>query len=167
MYFTGLYAAAAPLHWAHLVMNAHFVLMGYAYFWIIIGVDPTPHRLSYPARLGLLMAAVPFHVLFGVSLTATTTLLGGEFYRALALPFVPDLLADQRIGGVLAWSVGELPLLVVLVVLLVQWTRAGEAARRLDRDHDAVDGAAAGEDTILLARTAPGDWAPEPGALRD
>lgn len=167
MYFTGLYAAAAPLHWAHLVMNAHFVLMGYAYFWIIIGVDPTPHRLSYPAKLGLLMAAVPFHVLFGVSLTATTTPLGGEFYRALALPFVPDLLADQRIGGVMAWSVGELPLLVVLVVLLVQWTGAGEAARRFDRGDDAVDGAAPGEDTVLLARAAPGDWAPEPGSLRD
>ncbi|HET9257698.1 MAG TPA: cytochrome c oxidase assembly protein, partial [Pseudonocardiaceae bacterium] len=42
LYFAGLYDAVAPSHGAHLVMNAYFLLMGYVYYWLIIGIDPAP-----------------------------------------------------------------------------------------------------------------------------
>lgn len=125
IYFTGLYDFVAPSHWAHLVMNAHILLMGFVYYWLIVGIDPVPHRLGYPAKLGLLAAAIAFHALLGIALAGSATVIGGAFYRSLALPFVPDLLADQRLAGALAWSVGELPMVVALVVLLVRWTRTG------------------------------------------
>ncbi|MDQ4021370.1 MAG: bifunctional copper resistance protein CopD/cytochrome c oxidase assembly protein [Actinomycetota bacterium] len=134
MYFTGLYDAAAPSHWAHLVMNAHFLLMGYVYYWLIVGIDPAPRRLPYLGKLGLLVAAMPFHAFFGISLMGSDTVIGGDFYRVLALPFVPDLLADQRVAGAMAWSLGEIPMVVVLVALLVQWARSdAREARRFDR----------------------------------
>jgi cytochrome c oxidase assembly factor CtaG/putative copper export protein len=134
MYFTGLYNAAAPLHWAHLVMNTHFLLMGYAYYWLIIGIDPAPRRLPHLAKLGLLVAAMPFHAFFGISLMGSATVIGGDFYRSLALPFVPDLLGDQHTAGAMAWALGEVPIVVVLVALLVQWARAdAREARRFDR----------------------------------
>jgi cytochrome c oxidase assembly factor CtaG/putative copper export protein len=134
MYFTGLYDAAAPSHWAHLVMNAHFVLMGFAYYWLIVGIDPAPRRLPYLGKLGLLLAAMPFHAFFGISLMGSATVIGGDFYRSLALPFVPDLLADQRTAGAMAWAAGEIPMVVVLVALLVQWARSdAREARRFDR----------------------------------
>jgi putative copper resistance protein D len=134
MYFTGLYDAAAPSHWAHLVMNAHFVLMGFVYYWLIIGIDPAPRRLPYLGKLGLLLAAMPFHAFFGISLMGSATAIGGDFYRSLALPFVPDLLADQRTAGAMAWAAGEIPMVVVLVALLVQWARSdAREARRFDR----------------------------------
>lgn len=133
MYFTGLFDAAAPEHWTHLLMNAHFVLMGYAYYWLIIGIDPAPHRLPYLGRLGLLLAALPFHAFFGSALMGSARIIGGDFYRALALPWV-DLAADQRTGGALAWAAGEIPMVVVLIALLVQWSRSDERqARRHDR----------------------------------
>ncbi|MGH3764700.1 MAG: cytochrome c oxidase assembly protein [Pseudonocardiaceae bacterium] len=59
MYLAGLYDAAAPSHGAHLVMNANFLLVGYMYYWLIVGVDPAPRRLPYPGKLGLLLAAMP------------------------------------------------------------------------------------------------------------
>ncbi|MGH3774911.1 MAG: cytochrome c oxidase assembly protein [Pseudonocardiaceae bacterium] len=134
MYFTGLYDAAAPSHWAHLVMNTHFVLMGYAYYWLIVGIDPAPRRLPYLGKLGLLLAAMPFHAFFGISLMGSATVIGGDFYRSLALPFVPDLLADQRTAGAMTWATGEIPMVVVLVALLVQWARSdAREARRFDR----------------------------------
>ena len=134
MYFTGLYDAAAPSHWAHLMMNAHFVLMGFAYYWLIVGIDPAPRRLPYLGKLGLLLAAMPFHAFFGISLMGSATAIGGDFYRSLALPFVPDLLADQRTAGAMAWAAGEIPMVVVLVALLVQWARSdAREARRFDR----------------------------------
>ncbi|MCA1673005.1 MAG: cytochrome c oxidase assembly protein, partial [Actinobacteria bacterium] len=134
VYFTGLFDAAASSHWAHLVMNAHFILMGYAYYWLIVGIDPAPRRLPYLGKLGLLLAAMPFHAFFGISLMGSATVIGGDFYRALALPWVPDLLADQRVAGAMAWAAGEIPLVVVLIALLVQWSRTDERqARRYDR----------------------------------
>ncbi len=140
LYFTGLYDAAAPSHWAHLVMNAHFLLVGYAYYWLIVGVDSVPRRIPYLGKLGLLLAAMPFHAFFGISLMSSATLIGGDFYRSLALPFVPDLLADQRVGGVMAWALGEIPMVIVLVVLLVQWARSdAREARRFDRKPEPDD----------------------------
>jgi putative copper resistance protein D len=46
MYFTSLYDTVAPSHWVHLLMNAHFLFMGYAYYWLIVGIDPTPASCS-------------------------------------------------------------------------------------------------------------------------
>ncbi|MFN2495984.1 MAG: cytochrome c oxidase assembly protein [Pseudonocardiaceae bacterium] len=155
VYFTGLYDAAAPSHWAHLVMNLHFVLMGYAYYWLIVGIDPAPRRLPYLGKLGLLLAAMPFHAFFGISLMGTTTVIGGDFYRALALPFVPDLLADQRTAGAMAWAAGEIPMVVVLIALLVQWARADDRdARRFDRRADADGEAELAAYNALLAQLA-------------
>jgi cytochrome c oxidase assembly factor CtaG/putative copper export protein len=157
MYFTGIYDAAAPSHWAHLLMNAHFVLMGYAYFWLIVGIDPAPRRLPYLGKLGLLLAALPFHAFFGISLMGSVTVIGGDFYRALALPFVPDLLADQRTAGAMAWAAGEIPMVLVLIALLVQWSRADDReARRFDRRADADGEAELVAYNALLARLAEG-----------
>jgi putative copper resistance protein D len=67
-----------------------------------------------------------------------STVIGEEFYQRLALPWSADLLSEQRLGGGIAWAAGELPLLIVLVALLVQWARADDReARRSDRKADA------------------------------
>lgn len=138
LYFSGLFAAALPVHGAHVFMNLHFLVSGLLFFWPLIGVDPAPRRLPPAARLGILFASVPFHAFFGVALMGAGTVIGGAFYRALALPWVTDPLRDQQVGGGLAWASGELPLLLVVIVLLVQWSRQDErSARRDDRRADA------------------------------
>ncbi len=155
MYFTGLYDAAASSHWAHLVMNTHFLLMGYAYYWLIIGIDPAPRRLPPLAKLGLLVAAMPFHAFFGISLMGSATVIGGDFYRSLALPFVPNLLADQHTAGAMAWALGEIPMVVVLVALLVQWARTdAREARRFDRRAESDGEAELAAYNALLAQLA-------------
>ncbi len=155
VYFTGLFDAAAPSHWAHLVMNAHFILMGYVYYWLIVGIDPAPRRIPHLGKLGLLVVAMPFHAFFGISLMGSATVLGGDFYRALALPFVPDLLADQRTAGAMAWAAGEIPLVVVLIALLVQWARSDDReARRFDRRADADGEAELAAYNAMLAQLA-------------
>jgi len=69
---------------------------------------------------------------------SANSVIGGDFYRSLALPWVPDPLRDQQLGGGLAWASGELPLLLVVIALLIQWSRQDErSARRDDRRADA------------------------------
>jgi putative copper resistance protein D len=138
LYFSGLFAAALPVHGAHVLMNLHFLVSGLLFFWPLIGIDPAPRRLPPAARLGIVFASVPFHAFFGVAIMSAGTVIGGGFYRALALPWVTDPLRDQQAGGGLAWASGELPLLLVVIVLLVQWSRQDErSARRDDRRADA------------------------------
>ncbi|WP_026421275.1 cytochrome c oxidase assembly protein [Actinokineospora inagensis] len=137
LYLTGLFDAALEQHWAHLVMNAHFLLVGYIFYWPVIGTDPAPRRLPHLGRLGLVFASMPFHAFFGVILMSMQTVIGERFYQGLGLPWNTDLLGDQRLGGGIAWASGEVPLLIVLLALLVQWSRADDReARRSDRRVD-------------------------------
>ncbi|WP_158846305.1 cytochrome c oxidase assembly protein [Saccharothrix deserti] len=138
LYFSGLFDAALDYHWAHLAMNAHFILVGYVFYWPVIGIDPAPNRLPPLGRLGLLFASIPFHAFFGIVLMSSQTVIGDDFYRSLGLPWVTSLLEEQRLGGGIAWAAGELPLIVVMVALLVQWARSDDRdARRADRRADA------------------------------
>jgi cytochrome c oxidase assembly factor CtaG/putative copper export protein len=157
LYFSGLFAAALPEHGAHVLMNMHFLLTGLVFFWPLIGIDPAPRRLPPAARLGTVFASVPFHAFFGVALMSSATVVGGEFYRALALPWVQDPLRDQQLGGGLAWASGELPLLLVVIALLVQWARQDErSARRDDRRADADGDAELAAYNAMLRRLATG-----------
>lgn len=161
LYFSGLFAAALPQHWAHVLMNAHFLLTGLLFFWPLIGIDPAPRRLPPAARLGVLFTSVPFHAFFGVALMSSAAVVGADFYRALALPWVPDPLRDQQLGGGLAWASGEVPLLLVVIALLVQWSRHDErSARRDDRRADADGDAELVAYNAMLRRLATGGAPP-------
>ncbi|MGW9478538.1 cytochrome c oxidase assembly protein [Saccharomonospora azurea] len=139
LYYSGLFDVALKQHWAHVAMNAHFLVVGYTFFWPIIGIDPSPRQLPPLGKLGLLMASTPFHAFFGVILMNMQTVIGESFYRSLDLPWVDGLLTDQRVGGGIAWASGELPVLVVMVALLVQWARSdAREAKRQDRREDAT-----------------------------
>ena len=136
VYFTPLFSTLVRYHWGHELMSVHFLLVGYLFFWGIIGIDPGPRRLPFLGRLGLLFAVMPFHAFFGIATMTTTSIIGGQFYRSLAWPWVSSLEADQHLGGALAWGSSELPLLLVVVALVAQWAREDRrAATRSDR-HD-------------------------------
>ncbi len=155
LYFSGLFPAALPEHWAHQLMNVHFLVVGALFFWPLIGVDPAPRRLPPAARLGIVFASVPFHAFFGVAVMSANSVLGGSFYPSLALPWVPDPLRDQALGGGLAWASGEAPLLLVVLALLIQWSRQDErSARRDDRRADADGDASLKEYNSMLRRLA-------------
>ena len=69
-----------------------------------------------------------------------------------------DLLADQRLGGGIAWAAGELPLVIVLIALLMQWARADEReARRADRRADADGEADLNAYNAMLRKLAEGE----------
>jgi putative copper resistance protein D len=141
-YWTGLFQLALETHTGHLLMTAHFVLAGYLFAWVLVGVDPGPKRWSPALRLVVLFATISFHAFFGVAMISGTTLLGGDFFPTIDIPWVTDPLADQRYGGGVAWAIGELPSLVLALTVALQWFRTDSAEsvrqdRRADRDGDA------------------------------
>src|SRR5690606_10910413 len=58
VYFSGLFEAAMREHTGHLLMSMHFLLVGYLFFEILIGIDPLPKRPPYPARVVVHLLAV-------------------------------------------------------------------------------------------------------------
>jgi putative copper resistance protein D len=123
VYFSPLFDELVRYHWGHELMNIHFIVTGYLYYWVIIGIDPGPKRLPHLGRLGLLFAVMPFHAFFGVAVMTMDRIIGGTFYRYLDLPWVQDLAGDQRFGGGLAWASSEVPLVLVVMALVTQWAR--------------------------------------------
>jgi cytochrome c oxidase assembly factor CtaG/putative copper export protein len=155
LYFGGIFDAAVDNHAAHLAMNLHFLLSGYLFYWVVIGVDPTPRPIPPLAKVGMVFGSLPFHAFFGVVLMSSSTVLGESFYKSLQLPWHTDLLADQRLGGGIAWSAGEVPLVVVMIALLIQWRRSDErTAKRLDRAADRDDDADLAAYNAMLAKLA-------------
>jgi cytochrome c oxidase assembly factor CtaG/putative copper export protein len=142
LYLGGVFDAAVSNHAAHLLMNVHFLLSGYLFYWVVIGIDPTPRQIPQLGKVAMVFATLPLHAFFGVVLMGMQTVLGETFYRSLRLIWHTDLLGDQRLGGGIAWAAGEVPLVVVMIALLIQWRRSDQrTAKRLDRAADRDDNA--------------------------
>lgn len=142
LYLGGIFGAVLDNHSAHLLMNAHFILSGYLFYWVVIGVDPSPRHIEPLTKLAMVFGSLPFHAFFGVALMSMNTVMGGWYYRTLGLDWNSDLLADQKLGGGIAWATGEIPLVLVMLALLIQWSRSDDrnaqrTDRAADRDHDA------------------------------
>ena len=166
IYFTSLFQTMIESHFGHVMMSVHFLVVGYLYYWVIIGVDPGPRRLPPMIKLAMLLAALPFHAFFGLALMNSHTLLAPTYYNGLALPWVGSLLSDQQTGGAIAWGATEMPMIIVLIALLAQWAKADDREnKRVDRHKDV-----AGDEELeaynnmlagMAARTsAPGRTAP-------
>jgi cytochrome c oxidase assembly factor CtaG/putative copper export protein len=155
LYFGGIFDEAVSNHAAHVLMNVHFLLSGYLFYWVVIGIDPTPRQLPQLGKLAMVFASLPLHAFFGVVLMGMPTVLGEPFYRSLQLSWHTDLLGDQRLGGGIAWAAGEVPLVVVMIALLIQWRRSDQrTAKRLDRAADRDDDADLAAYNAMLAELA-------------
>jgi putative copper resistance protein D len=136
VYFSGLFEYAMFNHTGHMLMGLHFLLGGYLFYEVVIGTDPLPRRPPYPIRIVMVLAAAGFHAFFGVGLMESARLVAGDYYALLGseIAWLPDTLVDQRTAGGITWGFGEIPALVVLIALLVQWARSDEReSRRRDR----------------------------------
>lgn len=137
LYFTPIFEQAMRYHWAHQLFNVHLLIVGYLFYSLVIGVDKPPRPIPHLGKLGLVLAAMPFHAFFGVIVMTSTSVIAQEFYQWLTRPWWPDLHSDQYTGGGIAWAAGELPLLVVVLALLTQWARQDRReTKRLDRHLD-------------------------------
>ncbi|WP_307806895.1 cytochrome c oxidase assembly protein [Naasia sp. SYSU D00057] len=133
-YYTDWFPFSLSEHQGHVLMVLHFLLGGYLFYWVLIGEDPGPQRPSPPVRLLVLLATLTFHAFFGLALMSQEEILALDWWHALGYTDDAALLADQRAGGGLAWGAGEVPTVLVALVVVRQWIRSdARAAKRSDR----------------------------------
>lgn len=121
VYATGLFDAVVLEHWSHPAMDTLALATGTLLFRAVLGArDPEPPVF---VRLGLLFAVMMLHSAFAIWLLLRAEPVAGSFYAAVAMPFVPDLLAGQRHGAVLAWLVSDLAVVAAALVVVRSWGR--------------------------------------------
>ena len=130
LYFSPVFGPLMDSHWGHAAMQLHFIAVGTLFFYVLVGIDPSPRSLPPLVRFGLLLVTIPFHAFFSIAVMSSNTVIAESYWTTIDRPFRTDLLADQYLGGGISWAMGEIPLVLVLGALFVQWIRS-DAARRV------------------------------------
>lgn len=152
-YYTPVFSWATTNHIGHEWMIVHFLTVGYLFVSSLIGIDPSPKRSPYPIRLIVLLATMAFHAFFGLAILSGTGLLLSDWYGAMG--WGTDALKDQQAGGGIAWSVGEIPTVVLAVVVAIMWSRSdARESKRYDRKADRDGDAELGAYNEMLAKRA-------------
>jgi putative copper resistance protein D len=85
----------------------------------------------------MLLLALGVHGFFAIILMMSSVPLAPEWYSIVRPEWVTDPLQDSLYGGQVAWGLSEIPTLIVLIAIAVQWARSDERdAKRLDRQAD-------------------------------
>lgn len=141
-YYTDLFRWSLYDHLGHEWMVAHFLFTGYLFALTLIGIDPIPYRLPYPGRLVLLIGIMAMHAFFGIAIMMQSGLMVAEWFGAMGRTWGATPLEDQYAGGGIAWSIGEIPTLILAITVAIQWSRSDERdQRRRDRHADRTEDA--------------------------
>ena len=152
-YFTPLFEWATREHIGHQWMIVHFLITGYLFVQSLIGIDPGPSRLSYPFRIVTLIGVMAFHAFFGLALMGGTGLLLPDWFGAMGRTWGLPPLEDQQSGGAIAWGIGEIPTIILTIIVSVQWFRSDNRdSKRLDRASDRSNNQDIDDYNLMLER---------------
>jgi len=128
-HFSPLYEAAVRSAGVHALEHLLYVASA-ALFWSpVAGVDPSPKRLTHPARLLYLFLAMPQASFLGLAMWGANQVLYPSYQAALG----PAALDDQRLAGTIMGSAGMLVMVPALGLVLLDWLRREEReAVRID-----------------------------------
>jgi len=84
---------------------------------------------------------MPVHILFGIMLINSQTILAESWYSDLNLPWIPDLLHAQQVSSAIALAAGEAMLFVVLLILGRRWHSSSRQTRHYAHRATADEGA--------------------------
>ena len=157
-YFTDLVRWSMYEHLGHEWMVAHFLISGYLFVMSLVGADPVPYRLPYPGRLITLIAVMAMHAFFGMAMMMQEGLMVADWFGSMGRDWGPSPMEDQYIGGGIAWSIGEIPTLILAITVAIQWSRSDtKLQKRRDRHADRTGDAELEEYNARLAELADRD----------
>jgi cytochrome c oxidase assembly factor CtaG len=144
-HFTFLYEAALRSDVVHSAEHMAYLSTALLFWWPVVGVDPSPARISHPARLLYLFLAMPQTTFLGLAIYGSDRVLYPHYLRV-----TPQLgasaLADQHLAGALMWTTGMFLMVPALAFVLLDWMRrdARESARNDMRELRAAPPAPSG-----------------------
>jgi putative copper resistance protein D len=141
-HFSPLFDLALENPLVHDAEHALFLGSALLFWWPAVGLDPSPWRLSHPARLAYVFLQMPQNTFLAVVILNAAAPLYAH-YATLSLPWAPTPLADQRLAGSIMWLAGDGLFIAAVAAILAGWMRRDErdtaiAERRADREREAI-----------------------------
>ncbi|WP_424348533.1 cytochrome c oxidase assembly protein [Kocuria sp. CH-021] len=110
LYTTDLYRLMHTSVWVHALVHAHVFLAGYLFTVAMVGIDPNPHRSSFPLRAAALIGFLTVH-----------SILAKWLYGH---PPAGVESGDARIGAQIMYYGGDAVDVTLIIVFCAQWYTA-------------------------------------------
>jgi putative membrane protein len=121
-HFSSLYEVALENDLVHYGEHISMLAAGLLFWWPAISPDPMPWRMPHPVRILYLFLAMPQVSFLGVALLSADSVLYPH-YQEVAPSWGSTPLADQQLGGVLMWVMGDMVFLVAMIAVVAAWMR--------------------------------------------
>lgn len=132
-HFSPIFNASLEDPFTHDLEHLAYLAVGLLFWWPVVGLDPAPRRMSYPARIGYVFLQMPQNSFLAMTILFAGTPLYAH-YAALGSPYGLDALTDQRLAAAIMWFVGDVVFLGATLGILGSWmrseSRSGGAAER-------------------------------------
>ena len=136
-HLSSLYDQALENPALHYVQHASFLGAALLFWWPVVGADPGRWRLPYPVRLFYLFLAMPQNSFLGVAIMSAPQVLYSHYLTNLRT-WGPTALADQTMGGILMWVIGDVVFLLAMGGVIAGWVRQEDRrTARMDARLDA------------------------------
>jgi putative copper resistance protein D len=162
-HFSPLFDIALENPGAHQLEHAAYLIAALLFWWPVVGLDPAPRRMGYPARLLYLLLQLPLNSFLGMALLFADAPLYPH-YATLGSPYGITALADQQLAGGIMWFAGDIAFIGAILAVVAGWMRheqrdAPAAERRAD-----VERARLRERADVLAQARAGAAPSQPGS---
>lgn len=147
IYLSNLADMLLPTWYGHVGLELLFLVAGVTFTVPLLSTDPLPVEPTHLGRLVDVFIEIALHAFFGVIVMMATTPLV-EFFATPPASWNVDPMADQFLAGGLAWAYGEIPTVLLLLLVMMRWQRddsrksaraAAEADLHGDHDLDAYN----------------------------
>jgi putative copper resistance protein D len=127
---SGLFEAALRSTTVHALEHIAFLTTALLFWLPVVAADPSPGRLSHPARILYLFLAMPAMAFLGLALVSARHVLYPTYAHVEG---VARALSDQQMAGAMMWGGTMILIVPALALVLLDWMRADEReARRVD-----------------------------------
>ena len=135
-HFSPLFDLALEARGVHDAEHAVYLAAALLFWWPVVGLDPAPRRMGYPARALYLLLQLPLNSFLGMAILFAQSPLYPH-YATLGSPYGTSALADQQVAGGIMWLAGDIAFIGAVLALVAGWMRheqrdAPAAERRVE-----------------------------------
>lgn len=135
-HFTPFFDAALEHPLIHDLEHVLFMTTALLFWWPAVARDPSPYRMSHPARILYVFMQLTMNTLMSMVILGASAPLYPH-YATLVRTWGPTALDDQKLAAGFMWIAGDLIFIGAMLLIMAGWMRSAEReAARLDRRAD-------------------------------
>ena len=125
-HFSPLFDLALENDTVHNLEHLLYLSSALLFWWPVIGVDPSPWRMPYPARILYLLLMMPMMSFLSLAIYSAPEPLYAH-YVTIGRGWGPSPLADQQAAGAIMWVWADMTAMIATIGVMAAWLRDEEA----------------------------------------